>query len=93
MDATEKKRRAAQASLEFIEPGMTVGIGTGSTVNELIELLPTVRNRIDKLVSSSTASTRLLEEKGFDVSRLNEVGALDIYIDGGRGKTLRLHHR
>jgi ribose 5-phosphate isomerase A len=90
MDATEKKRRAAQASLEFIEPGMTVGIGTGSTVNELIELLPTVRNRIDKLVSSSTASTRLLEEKGFDVSRLNEVGALDIYIDGADEANKRL---
>jgi ribose 5-phosphate isomerase A len=90
MDATEKKRRAAQASLEFIEPGMTVGIGTGSTVNELIELLLTVRNSIDKLVSSSTASTRLLEEKGFDVSRLNEVGALDIYIDGADEANKRL---
>jgi ribose 5-phosphate isomerase A len=91
MDATEKKRKAAKASLEFIEPGMTVGIGTGSTVNELIELLPSISDRIDKVVSSSKASTKLLEEKGFEVSRLNEVGPLDIYIDGADEANKRLH--
>jgi ribose 5-phosphate isomerase A len=91
MDAREKKRKAAKASLEFIEPGMTVGIGTGSTVNELIELLPSISDRVDKVVSSSKASTELLQEKGFEVSRLNEVGALDIYIDGADEATKRLH--
>ena len=91
MDAREKKRKAAKASLEFIEPGMTVGIGTGSTVNELIELLPSISDRIDKVVSSSKASTKLLEERGFEVSRLNEVGPLDIYIDGADEANKRLH--
>ena len=57
MDALEKKRNAARASLNFIQPGTVLGVGTGSTVNELIVLLPTVRDRIDKLVSSSKAST------------------------------------
>ena len=82
MDATEKKRNAAKAALEFIEPGVKLGVGTGSTVNCLIDLLPTVRDRIDCLVSSSKASTKLLEEQGFEVSTLNEVGNLDLYIDG-----------
>lgn len=91
MDATEKKRFAAQASLEFIEPGTILGIGTGSTVNEFIELLPTVRDRIDRLVSSSLESTRLLEEKGFEVATLNEVGDVDIYVDGADEATKRLH--
>ena len=91
MDAREKKRKAAKASLEFIEPGMTVGIGTGSTVNELIELLPSISDQIDKVVSSSKASTELLQEKGFEVSRLNEVGPLDIYIDGADEANKRLH--
>jgi ribose 5-phosphate isomerase A len=91
MDATEKKRKAAEASLQFIEPGMTVGIGTGSTVNELIELLPSISSSIDKVVSSSKASTSLLEEKGFEVSRLNEVGPLDVYIDGADEANKRLH--
>jgi ribose 5-phosphate isomerase A len=91
MDAAEKKRNAAKASLEFIEPGMTLGVGTGSTVNELIELLPTVKDRIDKVVSSSKASTELLEEKGFEVATLNEVGPVDIYIDGADEANKRLH--
>ncbi|MEJ2140571.1 MAG: ribose-5-phosphate isomerase RpiA [Gammaproteobacteria bacterium] len=91
MDAREKKRKAAKASLQFIEPGMTVGVGTGSTVNELIELLPSISDSIDKVVSSSKASTKLLEEKGFTVSRLNEVGPIDVYIDGADEANKHLH--
>jgi ribose 5-phosphate isomerase A len=91
MDAKEKKRNAAKASLEFIEPGVVLGVGTGSTVNELIDLLPTVADRVDKVVSSSRESTTLLEQKGFEVSTLNEVGDVDIYIDGADEATKRLH--
>jgi len=68
--------------MELIEPGTTLGVGTGSTVNCLIEILPEVRDRIDKVVSSSKASTRLLEEQGFEVMTLNETGDIDLYIDG-----------
>ncbi len=82
MDATEKKRAAARAALEFIQPGTTLGVGTGSTVNCLIEMLPEVRDRIDRVVSSSRASTKLLEEHGFEVRTLNETGDIDLYIDG-----------
>lgn len=82
MDSSEKKRNAAAASLQFIQPGTSLGVGTGSTVNELIELLPTVRDHIDALVSSSKASTNLLRSHGFEVSTLNDVGDLDLYIDG-----------
>jgi len=82
MDSADKKRRAAAAALEYIQPGTVLGVGTGSTVNELIELLPGVRDRIDSLVSSSKASTELLESHGFAVSTLNEVGDVDLYIDG-----------
>lgn len=91
MDATEKKRSAAKASVEFIEPGTSLGVGTGSTVNCLIELLPTIRDRIDTVVSSSRASTALLEAQGFDVSTLNEAGAIDVYVDGADESTKRLH--
>jgi len=68
--------------MEFIQPGTTLGVGTGSTVNCLIEMLPEVRNLIDRVVSSSRASTKLLEEKGFEVLTLNETGDIDLYIDG-----------
>ena len=82
MDATEKKRAVARAAMEFIQPGTSLGVGTGSTVNCLIEILPEVRDRIDQVVSSSKASTRLLEEQGFEVMTLNETGDIDLYIDG-----------
>ena len=82
MDATEKKRAAARAAMELIQPGTTLGVGTGSTVNCLIEILPEVRDQIDSVVSSSKASTLLLEEQGFEVMTLNETGDIDLYVDG-----------
>ncbi len=91
MDATEKKRAAARAALEFVEPGVTLGVGTGSTVNCLIEMLPEVRNRVDRVVSSSKASTRLLQDQGFEVLTLNETGGnIDVYIDGADESNKRL---
>lgn len=90
MDALEKKRKVAEAALAFIEPGTTLGIGTGSTVNCLIDLLPSVRDRIDTVVSSSKASTILLEAEGFEVSTLNEAGDIDVYIDGADEANKRL---
>lgn len=90
MDSADKKRKAAEASLEFIEPGTTLGVGTGSTVNFLIDLLPGVRDRVQTVVSSSKASTALLESHGFEVSTLNEAGDLDLYIDGADESNKRL---
>ena len=90
MDASEKKRDAAKAAMEFIEPGTTLGVGTGSTVNYLIEMLPEIRDKIDCVVSSSKASTALLQENGFEVSTLNEVGDYDLYIDGADESNKRL---
>ena len=90
MDETEKKRAAARAAMEFIQPGTTLGVGTGSTVNCLIEMLPEVRNLIDRVVSSSRASTKLLEEHGFEVLTLNETGDIDLYIDGADESTKHL---
>lgn len=91
MDATEKKRNAAKAALDYVEPGIVLGVGTGSTVNELIRLLPTVRERIDKVVSSSRATTEQLENLDFKVSTLNEAGPVDLYVDGADEANKRLH--
>ena len=74
--------RAAEAALPYLADGITLGVGTGSTVNFLIDLLPDVRNKIDAVVSSSAASSDRLVEAGFEVSKLNSVGDIDVYIDG-----------
>ena len=90
MDAAEKKRNVAKAALEFIESGTVLGVGTGSTVNFLIEMLPSIRDRIDSIASSSKSTTDLLEEQGFTVSTLNELGGIDLYIDGADESNKRL---
>lgn len=90
MDVNEKKLLAAKAALEFIPPGTSLGVGTGSTVNCLIGLLPALRDRIERIVSSSRATTRLLQEQRFDVVTLNEAGNLDVYIDGADEANKRL---
>ena len=82
MDATQKKAAAAKAALEYIIPGTVLGVGTGSTVNMLIDMLPGVRDHIEAVVSSSKASTALLKENGFEVKTLNEIGDIDVYVDG-----------
>ena len=82
MDATQKKAAAARAALEYIIPGTVLGVGTGSTVNMLIDMLPDIRDHIEAVVSSSKASTALLKKHGFEVKTLNEIGDIDVYIDG-----------
>ena len=78
----EKKRRAAQAALAYLTEGKVVGIGTGSTVNLFIDALAPIAARIPGAVSSSTASTARLQAIGIPVKDLNEVGELELYVDG-----------
>ncbi|MCP8352150.1 ribose 5-phosphate isomerase A [Candidatus Synchoanobacter obligatus] len=76
-----KKQRVAEAALEVIKPDLKIGIGTGSTVDCLIALLPTIACP-KFFVSSSLRTTEQLEGLGFEVRSLNDVGPLDVYIDG-----------
>lgn len=80
--ADDKKRRAALAALDYIEDGKVIGIGTGSTVNHFIAALDSRRGRIPGAVSSSSASTARLAALGIPVMDLNEIGELDLYVDG-----------
>ncbi len=90
MDIDQKKLIAAKASLDYIENDIVLGVGTGSTVNHLIDVLPSVRDKIQAVVSSSNATTALLEERGFEISMLNTVGDVDLYIDGADEATKHL---
>ncbi len=61
MDQDQKKLNAARASLDYIESGIVLGVGTGSTVNHLIELLPSVKDkRTLKPSRGATALTRTM---------------------------------
>ena len=91
MSQNEQKRQAAVAALEFIKPGCVLGVGTGSTVNHLIDALPLVKNKIQNVVSSSVDSTKRLRSIGFEVSELAEVGRCDLYIDGADEANKHFH--
>lgn len=74
------KQEVAKAALAYIDDGMILGVGTGSTVNCLIELLPQVN--LKGAVASSQVTQDKLEALGIEVMDLNYVGELDLYIDG-----------
>jgi ribose 5-phosphate isomerase A len=91
MHHAEKKRQAAKAALQCIKPGMILGMGTGSTVNELIKELPAVRDQLDAVVASSEDTAKRLKEIGIEVSELANVGHLDLYIDGADEANKQFH--
>src|SRR6185369_17537253 len=76
------KQAAARAALEFVEAGRVLGVGTGSTVNFLIDELAARGLKLAGAVSSSNASTQKLQAAGYRVLDLNDVGTIDTYIDG-----------
>lgn len=91
MDQQEKKLLAAKASLDYVRSGAIVGVGTGSTVNEFIDLMPPIMDRIEAVVSSSRQSTKRMENLGIEVSTLNATGDIDVYIDGADEATKHMH--
>ena len=76
----EKKQAAAQAALKHLPKGGILGVGTGSTVNFLIELLPELQ--LEAAVASSEATAERLKKLGIEVVDMNSVSALDAYVDG-----------
>lgn len=76
----QQKQAVAAEALKYIESGMILGVGTGSTVNCLIELLPKVN--LKGAVASSKVTEDKLKALGIEVMDLNFVGELDLYIDG-----------
>ena len=91
MSADEMKRAAAQAAMSYVEDDTVVGIGTGSTANHFIDLLATVKHRIDGAVASSEASAERLRSHGIRVYELNATGNLSLYVDGADEATRHLH--
>jgi ribose 5-phosphate isomerase A len=59
-----------------------IGVGTGSTVNYFIEELAKIKHIFKGAVSSSEASTKLLEKFGIEVFELNDVNEILVYVDG-----------
>ncbi|HEX4151507.1 MAG TPA: ribose-5-phosphate isomerase RpiA [Steroidobacteraceae bacterium] len=82
LSPTEKKRRAAEAAMSYVRDGMLLGVGTGSTVGEFIEVLKARKIRLQGAVSSSRQTSERLKAAGIEVLDLNDAGELALYIDG-----------
>jgi ribose 5-phosphate isomerase A len=91
LSQSDKKRRAAERALEYIEPGAILGVGTGSTVNHLIDALTDIAPRLSAVVASSRATEARLRARGLEVSELEQTGDLDLYIDGADEANKHFH--
>jgi ribose 5-phosphate isomerase A len=76
-----EKRIAAEAAAELVEDGMTVGLGTGSTVAHLLPALA-ARGLDLTCVATSPETERHARELGITVEGFDTIEALDIAIDG-----------
>ncbi|WP_026470438.1 ribose-5-phosphate isomerase RpiA [Alkanindiges illinoisensis] len=76
----QKKQAAAEAALAHLPKGGILGVGTGSTVNFLIDMLPSLQ--LEGAVASSKATEDRLKAVGIEVIELNHVASLDAYVDG-----------
>jgi ribose 5-phosphate isomerase A len=84
----DKKRIAAETASAYIEEDMVLGVGTGSTVDQLIEVLKDRKIRLSGAVSSSRQTSDKLRAIGVDEVDLNTAGDLDLYIDGADQATI-----
>ena len=83
---SNSKLNASIEAIEYIKPKIDmnsiIGVGTGSTVNYFIEELAKIKHMFKGAVSSSEASTELLEKSGIEVFELNDVNEILVYVDG-----------
>lgn len=84
MNADAQKRAAAARAVEFVRPGMRVGLGTGSTAKHFVELLgERVRGGLDIIaVPTSEATHADAKRCGIPLTTLDETPALDVTVDG-----------
>jgi ribose 5-phosphate isomerase A len=78
----DEKRLAAEAAAELVESGMTIGLGTGSTVAHLLPALARRGLTGIRCVATSVATEEQARELGVPVEEFDRLQRLDIAIDG-----------
>lgn len=78
------KKACAEATMQFIKSGMTIGLGTGSTATYFIELLGKLVTQGLKIsaVATSLESHNLAKSLGISMIDINKVKTLDLCVDG-----------
>ena len=84
MDADTLKQAAAAKAVELVQPGMKVGLGTGSTARHFVRLLAErVAGGLNIVGVPTSEATRIdAEAHGIPLTTLDEFPALDLTVDG-----------
>lgn len=84
MNAEAQKRAAAARAVEYVKPGMRLGLGTGSTAKHFTELVgERVRDGLDIIAVPTSEATRADAERfGIKLTTLDETPQLDLTVDG-----------
>ena len=82
MPPISKKRRAAEAAIPYIEDGMVLGVGSGTTVLQFIDVLKDRKIQLQGAVSSSRQTSDALKNARIPELDLNSAGDLALYVDG-----------
>ena len=84
MDADAQKEAAARRALDFVEPGMTLGLGTGSTAAKFVALLgDRVKAGLNVVGVPTSETTRAQAAAiGIPLTTLDDTPYLDLTVDG-----------
>lgn len=82
MDQETGKKKAAELALSYVEEGMVLGVGSGSTVNYFLDALLSVKNKIEGIVAGSHQTAEKVKALSIPLLDLNAVNELPLYIDG-----------
>lgn len=82
MSQDDRKRAAAEHALRWVEDGMILGVGTGSTVNHFIDAIARKRLWLKGAVSSSEATAARLRGHNIPVMELSAADEIPVYVDG-----------
>jgi ribose 5-phosphate isomerase A len=84
MDLDTQKRAAAARAVEFVQPGMRLGLGSGSTAKHFVEVLAErVRAGLEVIAVPTSEATRSDAERlGVPLTSLDETPSLDLTVDG-----------
>lgn len=84
MSPEDQKRAAASRAVDFVMPGMRLGLGTGSTARHFVEMIGArVRAGLDIVAVPTSEATRAEAERaGIPLTTLDETPALDLTVDG-----------
>lgn len=80
-DVEAQKRAAGEAAADLVEPGMTVGLGTGSTAAWFVRAMAERVLRVD-CVATSAATAALAARLGLRILDFDRTGAIDLTVDG-----------